>query len=150
MIRLNLSFFLLGHCSFNHTVFISIDVQTGEILLLSEWIVESTKQLANIEQEYNYLSKFKHPNLVHFLNLKCEHQSNGNVIVYIIKEFINGPNCTYFINENFNLSIQFIKYISKGVLTALDYLHRNNVVHKDIRDGCVYINQKGKLYTLFF
>ncbi|RZC35247.1 Pkinase, RWD and/or tRNA-synt His domain containing protein [Asbolus verrucosus] len=133
----------LKHCSCNHVVFIGMDVKTGEIVLLSEWVLKNSKQLASLEQEFNYLAKLRHPNLAHYLNFKYDQQPDGKVVVYFLKEFVNGPNCAFFMNENFTVSIQSIKYISRGVLTALDYLHRNNVVHKDIRETCVYITEKG-------
>lgn len=28
-------------------------------------------------------------------------------------------------------------------MKALDYIHRNNAVHKDLKDTCVFINEKG-------
>ena len=137
-----------GHCSFNHIVFIGMDVRTGEIVLLSEWTITNSKHLASLEQEFNYLTKLRHQNLIHYLNFKCENVCDGKIVVYILKEFINGPNCLFFMNENFSVNIQFVKYVAKGVLTALDYLHRNNVVHKDIRESCVYITEKGKCNNL--
>ncbi|XP_044265056.1 eIF-2-alpha kinase GCN2 [Tribolium madens] len=133
----------LKHCSYNHVVFIGMDVKTGEIVLLSEWVLNNRRHLSSLEQEFNYLTKLKHPNLAHYLNFKCESSTDGAVVVYILKEYVSGPNCAFFMNENLNVSIQFIKYVAKGVLTALDYLHRNNVVHKDIRESCVYISEKG-------
>lgn len=39
--------------------------------------------------------------------------------------------------------MELLKHIIRGVLAALDYLHRNNVVHKEIDDSCVYLNHKG-------
>lgn len=125
-----------------------MDIKTGEIVLLSEWTIKNTKYLSSLEQEFNYLTKLKHHNLAHYLNFKYETNPDGTVVVHILKEYVNGPNCSFFLNENFNVSVQFIKYVSKGVLTALDYLHRNNVVHKDIRESCVYISEKGE-YIFF-
>lgn len=126
-----------------------MDVNTGEIVLLSEWTVKNSKQLASLEQEFNYLSKLKHRNLVHYLSIESEQQSNGKILIYILKEYVNGPNCSFFINENFTVSLQFIRCVARGVLTALDYLHRNNVVHKDIRENCVYVTEKGNFFIFF-
>jgi serine/threonine protein kinase len=137
-------FGVLGHCSY-HVVFIGMDVKTGEIVLLTKWTLKNSKQLCSLEQEFNQVTRFSHPNLAHYLNFKCDQQSDKTVL-YVLKEFVNGPSCSSFINENFSVSIEFVRYVAKGVLTALDYLHRNNVVHKDIRESCVYINDKGMLY----
>lgn len=45
--------------------------------------------------------------------------------------------------ENICADIDMIRYIAIGVLNALDFLHRNNVVHKDLRDSFVFIDNKG-------
>lgn len=39
--------------------------------------------------------------------------------------------------------MELLKHIVRGVLSALDYLHRNNVVHKKLNDTCVFLNHKG-------
>ena len=36
-----------------------------------------------------------------------------------------------------------LRHLSTGVLSALHYLHENNVVHKDIRDSSVHIDRFG-------
>lgn len=36
-----------------------------------------------------------------------------------------------------------LRYIASGVLNALEFLHRNNVVHKELRDSCVFIDNNG-------
>ena len=38
-----------------------------------------------------------------------------------------------------------LRYLAIGLLTALSYLHENNVVHKDLRDSSVYITSKGTI-----
>lgn len=39
-----------------------------------------------------------------------------------------------------------MKHLAKAVLNALDYIHRNNAVHKDLKDTCVFINEKGRFF----
>lgn len=41
------------------------------------------------------------------------------------------------------MDVELLKHIVRGVLAALDYLHRNNVVHKEIKDTCVFLNHRG-------
>lgn len=104
-----------------------MDVATGELLAMSEWIIDfntnyknnqvkavlnkrgespkhsSTirydqvscmKQIANIEQELNFLTKLHHSNLVHYINMKYVNE-NDNIIVYLLQEFIIGSHFTY-------------------------------------------------------
>lgn len=76
----------------------------------------------------------------------------GKILKVYKNVFIIGSNCfSLFSIQNIKVDIDFLKHIAKGVLTSLEYLHRNNVVHKDIKDTNVYINDTGKFtFNLFF
>jgi len=45
--------------------------------------------------------------------------------------------------ENIPVDVDMLRHLATGVLEALRYLHENNVVHKDLRDTSVYIDQNG-------
>lgn len=49
------------------------------------------KQVLNLEQEFNYLVKLKHKNLLHYLNIRNEFLSGDKkIIVQILQEFLLG------------------------------------------------------------
>lgn len=122
------------------------------MLIIAEWIIELTnendplqlqRQLTSIEQEINYLTKLKHQNLAHYISIKHETIEN-KIIVKVLREYVNGIHCkTLLFYENATSDVEFVKYIARGTLQALDYLHRNNVVHKGIESSCIYVNDKG-------
>lgn len=89
--------------------------------------------------------KLKHPNLTHYLGLKHEEFKEENkTSVYLTREFTFGLSCSsLFLYENISSEIDLLRHISNGVLSALDFLHRNNVVHKDVTDSCIYLSKKG-------
>lgn len=98
-----------------------MDVTSGELLAMSEWIIDFStnyknnqvktsnrrgespkhssiirydqvscmRQIANIEQELNFLTKLRHSNLVHYVNMKYINE-NDNIIIYLLQEFIIG------------------------------------------------------------
>lgn len=84
----------------NCTVYSGIDRESGELLAIIEWIinVESEndffyvkKQVLNLEQEFNYLVKLKHKNLLHYLNIKSDFLNADNkIVVQILQEFLLG------------------------------------------------------------
>lgn len=41
------------------------------------------------------------------------------------------------------MDIDLLRYLATGILSALKYLHENNVVHKDLRDTSIYIDCTG-------
>lgn len=58
---------------------------------------------------------------------------------------LSGTNCnSLFLNHYNKPDLDFLKHIAKEVLTALDYLHRNNVVHRDVDGKFVLLSNTGK------
>ncbi|XP_043791915.1 eIF-2-alpha kinase GCN2 isoform X2 [Apis laboriosa] len=131
-----------------------VDMTTGELFAISEWILKMNnkidenniqhimKQVGSLEQEVNHLHKLHHPNLVHYLNMKYL-QEEDDVLIYVLQEFVIGSSCSFFLLENIPVNIDFLRYLATGILSALRYLHENNVVHKDLRDTSIYIDSTG-------
>lgn len=95
----------------------------------------------------------------HFLS-----KQENKMVVYILQEFsvgnkqfqrltkyfiyvriILGLSCTSLLNDSFPVDTDLIRHISRGVLHALEFLHRNNVVHKNISHSCIFISSNGNL-----
>ncbi|CAG9763995.1 unnamed protein product [Ceutorhynchus assimilis] len=141
----------LSHNDPYNVTFTGIDTETGELVEISQWNLpvkshESSqilKNVASIEQELNYLLKFCHINLVHYLGFKYDFVGD-RVVVYVLKEFVSGTTCnSLFSIQNLKVDIDYLKHLAKGTLTAIDYIHRNKAVHKDLSDKCVSVNEKG-------
>ena len=94
----------LGHSTKGSAVYAGVDMTTGELLAVTEWILKcgvtgeqdngetsnlqhSMKQIASIEQELNHLHKLHHPNLVQYLNMKY-FQDKDNIIIYTLQELV--------------------------------------------------------------
>ncbi|XP_050510024.1 eIF-2-alpha kinase GCN2 isoform X1 [Diabrotica virgifera virgifera] len=140
----------IKHSDSNHVTYSGIDRESGEYVIISEWKFQSNndqqvvqRQLGSIEQEINYLMKLKQANLSQYYGVKYEFDGD-NVTVYLLKEFVLGCNCySLFISQHLKIDTYYLKHLARGILIGLDYLHRNNVVHRDIKDACVYINESG-------
>ncbi|XP_060526951.1 eIF-2-alpha kinase GCN2 isoform X2 [Cylas formicarius] len=142
-----------GHClrhfSKEYVSFFGMDIDTGEALEILVWKIKNkyelplTQKLSSIDQEVNYIAKLRHVNLSHYLGFKYE--INGEYInVHLLKEFVCGVTCfSLFTERNIEPGIDCLRYLAKGVLLALEYLHRNNVVHKNLTDSCVLVDYKG-------
>ncbi|KAF7284929.1 hypothetical protein GWI33_017408 [Rhynchophorus ferrugineus] len=130
-------------------LYTGIDKQSGEIMEISQWtkncdeLDHLLKHISSVEQEVNYLTKLKHKNVSSYAALKHEVVDN-RLIVYVLKEHVSGTSCkSLFTIPNIKIDIGYLKHIAKGVLTAIDYMHRNNVVHKSLNDSCVFVAEKG-------
>ncbi|XP_031785554.1 eIF-2-alpha kinase GCN2 [Nasonia vitripennis] len=149
----------LGHSAKGSVVYAGVDIITGELLAITEWTLKcgsidnhengeltnlqhSMKQIASIEQELNHLYRLHHPNLVQYLNMKYI-QDKDNIIIYTLQEFVVGTTCSFYLTENIPVDTDMLRYLAAGILTALEFLHENNVVHKDLRDSSVHIDRTG-------
>lgn len=54
-----------------------------------------------------------------------------------------GTTCTFFLSENIPVAVDMLRHLASGVLCALQYLHDNNIVHRDLRDTSVHIDRTG-------
>lgn len=64
----------------------------------------------------------------------------------IFTDKLLGSNCnSLFINNNNKPNIDFLKHMAKEVLNALEYLHRNNVVHREINGQFVILGDTGNV-----
>jgi serine/threonine protein kinase len=80
-----------------------------------------------------------HPNLVKFYGIH-EYQNES----YMVYEYCNGGDLNQFLKEYYNINKKSIgekeiKKILKDLLTALTYLHKNKIVHHDIKPGNVLL-----------
>ncbi|XP_076173712.1 eukaryotic translation initiation factor 2 alpha kinase Gcn2 isoform X2 [Ptiloglossa arizonensis] len=144
----------MGHSTKGSVVYAGVDMTTGELFAISEWTFKInnnidennmqhiTKQIGSLEQEINHLHKLHHPNLVHYLNMKYL-EDEDVALIYVLQEFVIGTSCTFFLTENIPVDIDFLRYLATGILSALKFLHENNVVHKDLRDTSIYIDRTG-------
>ncbi|KAL1501167.1 hypothetical protein ABEB36_006549 [Hypothenemus hampei] len=129
-------------------VFKAMDVNSGDWLEVAEWTLSSIngqilKNILSIEQELNYLTRLKHVNLAHYLGFKHD-EIGSKIVIYVLKESALGPNCRKkYTDLTLKIDIDYLRYLAKGVLNALDYLHRNNVVYKSLSEDCVMIDENG-------
>lgn len=93
-----------------------------------------TKTLCN-QQDIRYLQReidihqsLKHRNIVRMSDL---FDSTKNL--YIVLEFLDGGTLRRFVASNAPISEQNARHIMKDILTGVQYLHSNDVVHRDIK-----------------
>lgn len=108
-----------------------MDAESGELVIIHEWVINTKsdteytavqKQICSIEQEFNYLVKLNHVNLVRYLNIRHESTEN-KFIVQILQESVSGKFCALFAEKKikfqlfYNFQMPFI--VSSFVLFVL-------------------------------
>ncbi|KAH3761375.1 p21-activated protein kinase [Pelomyxa schiedti] len=109
------------------------------------------KNRKQITMEVFAMKTSHHPNLVKFID--CFTKGDQ---IRIIMEYMDGGTLTDVIENHYPLSTSVIGYVCYCVLKALEYLHINNKIHRDIksdntllgRDGTCKIGDFGYVSTL--
>ena len=107
----------------------------------------SEEQINSINREYHIMSNINHPNIEKCYGLFKEFYPIDNCICYFfILEFIKGENLTNFLERykimKQNIDQKLIIIILKGILNGLDYLHKQNIFHRDISTDNIMIENK--------
>ena len=82
-----------------------------------------------------------HPNInkVH----SVFYNTDGTIIKYIVSDMGDGDLFQYIEQQNFNLSEKTAKNFIKQMSLAIDYLHQNNICHKDIKlENFIYVKSQ--------
>lgn len=74
-------------------------MSNGKLVTIIEWnvnhknefeISQAQKVFSSIEQEFNYLIKFRHQNIARYLSLRFEYIDSANTVIQLLREFIIG------------------------------------------------------------
>jgi len=96
-------------------------------------------------RERQTLARLQHPNIARLL----DGGTTGEGLPYIVMEFIEGLRITDYCREK-NLTIPQRLALFLNVCRAVDYAHRQFVVHRDLKPGNILVDQSGEVKLLDF
>lgn len=157
----------LGERSDQGFVIFGQEKESQEKLVMYSWIIQTKKigknhltigldllldelvsKFNSIEKEMSSLLRLSHENLVPFKAIKVSRPHNDYIGVHFLQEFVQGLTLKYYIDLKLPQNESFVHHVASGLLKALDYLHLNNVVHRNLRDSCVFLDNQSKLIRL--
>lgn len=104
---------------------------------------------ARFRREAQSAASLNHPSIVAVYD--TGEDMAGNVPVpYIVMEFVDGRTLRDLLRDDRRLLPERAAEITDGVLRALDYSHRNNIVHRDIKPGNVMLTRSGEVKVMDF
>ena len=95
--------------------------------------------------EKSILLKIIHPFIAKFF---ASFQTNNNV--YFVIEYVHGGDMRNFLNQRGKLSEELARHFSSEILLALEYLHEENIIYRDIKPRNVLIDQNGHIRLIDF
>lgn len=96
------------------------------------------------ETEFSSLTKLSHPNIVHYLAMRVN-ENEDSISVSIVVEHVNGTKLSSFLERELQVPVDQLRNYASQLLSALDFLHSNSVVHKVLCASCVLVTSDGKV-----
>ncbi|CAH0370956.1 unnamed protein product [Pelagomonas calceolata] len=123
------------------TVYQGLCEQTGSLVAIKETTVAlGDKNIPKLIQEIQLMAQLSHPNIVLYLGAKHDEELG---VLRIYQEWVPGGSVDALLRKYGRLSEVIVKRYASHTLEALDYLHRNNIIHRDVKGGNVLITDKG-------
>ncbi|CAB3382831.1 Hypothetical predicted protein [Cloeon dipterum] len=151
----------LGHSSRGKVVYAGQDINSGELVIVSQWsmkcpglkrkdlqdeispeLANISKQVSAMDQESHMLQKLSHPGIIRYRGFTSEQRSD-HILISTLQDFADGINLAFFLQESISVGLDLLHHIAKHTLESLSFLHRNNIVHRDLRHSSVYLLQNG-------
>ncbi len=127
---------------------IRLDRVVGVKTLRDDLARDQTFQ-ARFRREAQSAASLNHPSIVAVYD--TGEDMVGNLPVpYIVMEFVDGRTLRDLLKDHRRLLPERALEITDGVLRALDYSHRNGIVHRDIKPGNVMLTRSGEVKVMDF
>ena len=106
---------------------------------------ESATVIARFRREAQAAGRLSHPNIVPIYDF-----GEDNGVWFIAMEFVKGRELKEYFESNERFSIADIVRIMSQMLDALDYSHRQGVIHRDVKPANVFLVADGAVKVADF
>ncbi|KAL3505884.1 hypothetical protein ACH5RR_031266 [Cinchona calisaya] len=136
---------LIGCGAFGR-VYMGMNIDSGELLAVKEVSIAANSaskertqvHIRELEEEVSLLKNLSHPNIVRYLGTAREHES-----LNILLEFVPGGSISSLLGKFGSFPESVIRMYTKQLLLGLEYLHKNNIMHRDIKGANILVDNKG-------
>lgn len=121
-----------------------MDAQIAAVKVLHPEAATNPKIRAALENEGRILMKLRHPGVVRAFDFGVEHGR-----MYLAQTYINGQTLEEMVTPGLRLGEEAAIDITEAAARTLAALHRQNIVHRDIKPGNILILEGSRRPMLF-
>ncbi|GIG57895.1 serine/threonine protein kinase [Longispora fulva] len=105
---------------------------------------------ARFRREAQNAASLNHPAIVAVYDTGDERGVNGESQPFIVMEFVNGRTLKELLNAEGRLQPRRALEITADICAALEFSHRHQIIHRDIKPGNVMLTQAGQVKVMDF
>ncbi|KAI9386900.1 hypothetical protein POPTR_010G092000v4 [Populus trichocarpa] len=136
---------LIGCGAFGR-VYMGMNLDSGELLAVKQVLIAASSaskektqaHIRELEEEVKLLKNLSHPNIVRYLGTAREDDS-----LNILLEFVPGGSISSLLGKFGSFPESVIRMYTKQLLLGLEYLHKNGIMHRDIKGANILVDNKG-------
>ena len=143
--KININEIIIGEklckCNYGYVAYCK-KIQSNKIhsiKILKKINLLSGKFVKRQYNEYKNLSSIYHPFIIELKGINHIDPFN----LFYIYELVPGDCLKNLIKTNTKLPLDTVKFYSASILTALDYLHKKNIIERDLRPENLFLNSDG-------
>lgn len=119
--------------------------RTVAVKVLREQYASDPTFQQRFTREAQAAGSLAHPNIVSVYDV-----GRDGDLPYIVMEYVPGRTLRDILNQDPVLPVDQAVNIAAGILNALEYAHRNGLIHRDIKPGNILITPQGTVKVVDF
>lgn len=143
---------LLGSGSYGQ-VFLGLNIHTGRMMAVKQILLPPAskvintaahkKRLVKIEHEINLLRAMSYPTIVKYYGVQVDRTPSGDTTLDIFLEYVPGGSIASLLQNFGSFSEPLVRIYTRQILLGLQYLHRHDIVHRDIKGANILVDPSG-------
>ena len=135
----------VGGMAYVYHCYDTIDAREVAIKILKDEFLNNADFIRRFKNESKAIAVLNHPNIVRVYDV-----SFGDIIQYIVMEYIDGITLKEYIDMQGVLDWKEVVHLTTQILKALQHAHENGIVHRDIKPHNIMLLQDGTIKVTDF